>query len=99
MTHRWKPTDKGSYEQQQRKEIQATGTTTKATNTQLRTTGKRQRIPKGMRNHTKTGTKGAQTTDNRTEGSTEENEQWNTSTNTSIHKNNKHQPSIQKHRT
>ena len=47
-----------------------------------------------MRNHTKTGTKGAQTTDNRTEGSTEENEQWNTST--SIHKNNKHQPSIQK---
>ena len=43
----------------------------KATNIRLRTTGKRQRIPKGMRNHTKTGTKGAQTTDNRTEGSTE----------------------------
>ena len=59
-----KPSDKRSYEQQQRKEIQTTGTTTKATNTQLRTTGKRQRIPKGMRNNTKTGMKGAQTTDN-----------------------------------
>ena len=63
--------DKRSYEQQQRKEIQATGTTTKATNTQSRTTGIRQQTPKGMRNHTKTGTKEAQTTDNRTEGSTE----------------------------
>ena len=39
MTHRRKPTDKGSYEQLQRKEIQATGTTSKATNTQLRKTG------------------------------------------------------------
>ena len=66
-----KPTDSRSYEQQQRKEIQATATTTKATNTQLRTTDKRQRIPKGMRNHTKTVTKGAQTTDNGTEGTTE----------------------------
>ena len=64
MPHRRKPTDKGSHEQQQRKEIQATGTTAKSK------TGKRQRIPKGMRNHTNTGTKGAQTTDNRTEGST-----------------------------
>ena len=54
MTHRRKPTDQGSYEQQQRKEKQATGTATKATNTQLRTTGERQRIPKGRRNHTKT---------------------------------------------
>ena len=44
-----------SYEQQQRKEIQATGTTTIATNTQLRRTGKRQQIPKGRRNHIKTG--------------------------------------------
>ena len=43
--------------------------------TQSRTTGKRQLTPKGMRNYTKTGTKEAQTTDNRTEGSTEENEQ------------------------
>ena len=52
-THKWrKPTDKRSYEHQQRKEIQATVTTTRATNTQLRTTGKIQRIPKGIRNHT-----------------------------------------------
>ena len=64
MTHRRKPIDKGSYEQQQRTEIQATGTTTKATNTQLITTGKIQPIPKGRRNHTKTGTKRQQTTDN-----------------------------------
>ena len=34
-------------------EIQARGTTTKATNTQLMTTGKRQQIQKGRRNHTK----------------------------------------------
>ena len=36
--------------------------------TQSRTTGIRQQTPKGMRNYTKTGTKEAQTTDNRTEG-------------------------------
>ena len=41
-----KMTDKGNHEQQQRKETQATRTSTKAINTQLRTTGKRQRILK-----------------------------------------------------
>ena len=41
---------------------------------------RQERIPKGWRNQRKTGTKGAQTTDNRTEGSTEENDQWNTRT-------------------
>ena len=40
------------------------------------------RIPKGRRKHTKTGTKGAQTTDSWTEGSTEDNEQWTMNTRT-----------------
>ena len=50
-----------------------------------RTTCKKTRpeqIPKGRRIYNKTGTKGAQTTDNWMEGRTEENEQWTTSTNT-----------------
>ena len=51
-----------------RKEIQSTGTTTKP-QTHIN--------PKGRRNHMKTGTKGAQTTGNRMEESTEEIEQWN----------------------
>ena len=33
-THQRKPTHEGSYEQRLRKDIQVTGTTTKATNTQ-----------------------------------------------------------------
>ena len=55
MTHRRKSTDKGRYEQQQMNTSRDHNKSHKHTVKDNRKS--RQRTPKGMRNHTKTGTK------------------------------------------